>query len=233
MRPYCGPPPLPLTWLSEWNFDPPVMAGLALLLALGWTYPAFSHARRHLAVAVAALAVLFLSPVCSLTTALFSARVLHHLILVTVAAPLLATALPRRLAPAPGLSLVVASLLFWAWHVPGLYAAALADTAVYWLMQLSLLGSAMLFWRGVRAVAEPAVGLVALLAATAQMGLLGALLVFAPAPLYAPHLATTVPWGLGPLADQQLAGLLMWVPGMLPYALAAATLARRRWRMAA
>jgi len=49
------------------------------------------------------------------------------------------------------------------------------------------------------------------------MGLLGALIVFAPRPLYVVHLASTTAWGLSPLADQQLAGLLMWVPATLPY----------------
>jgi len=51
----------------------------------------------------------------------------------------------------------------------------------------------------------------------AQMGVIGALLVFAAQPLYAAHEATTWPWGLTPLADQQLAGLIMWVPGAVPY----------------
>jgi hypothetical protein len=46
---------------------------------------------------------------------------------------------------------------------------------------------------------------------------IGALIVFAPVPLYMVHLASTAPWGLSPLADQQLAGLLMWVPAALPY----------------
>jgi putative membrane protein len=49
------------------------------------------------------------------------------------------------------------------------------------------------------------------------MGLLGALIVFAPRPLYTLHVASTAAWGLTPLADQQLAGLLMWVPAILPY----------------
>ena len=59
--------------------------------------------------------------------------------------------------------------------------------------------------------------LLALVATIGQMGLLGALIVFAPRPLYFVHLASTAPWGLSPLVDQQLAGLLMWVPAMLPY----------------
>ena len=52
------------------------------------------------------------------------------------------------------------------------------------------------------------------------MGLLGALLTLAPRPLFlAVHSAgVTSPWGLTPLADQQLGGLLMWVPGGLVFA---------------
>lgn len=51
-----------------------------------------------------------------------------------------------------------------------------------------------------------------------QMGFLGALLVFASGPLFATHFMTTQAFGLTPLEDQQLAGLLMWVPAFLPYA---------------
>jgi cytochrome c oxidase assembly factor CtaG len=48
-----------------------------------------------------------------------------------------------------------------------------------------------------------------------QTGLLGALLIFAGRPLYAAHLSTTAAWGLTPLEDQQLAGLIMWIPASL------------------
>jgi putative membrane protein len=50
-----------------------------------------------------------------------------------------------------------------------------------------------------------------------EMGLLAALIVFAPRPLYWVHFASTAAWGMSPLTDQQLAGLLMWVPATLPY----------------
>lgn len=233
MGTYCGSPPLPLDWLSQWNFDPVVIVGLGLLLVSGWAVPLVASRRRLLLLAVMTLALLFLSPLCALTTALFSARSLHHILLIAVAAPLLALAYPSRHAISSGAPLLFATLILWGWHVPSLYDAALADAGVYWAMQLSLLGSALIFWRAVFSPAEPASGFMATLGATAQMGLLGALLVFAPAPLYAPHLATTIAWGMGPLADQQLAGLLMWVPGMLPTILAAAVLARRSWRTAA
>jgi putative membrane protein len=108
--------------------------------------------------------------------------------------------------------------IVWVWHAPGAYAWGLASVPAYWLMQASLLGSAWLMWRAILAPTTPSgAALVALVATIAQMGLLGALLVFASNPLYAAHLASTAPWGLGALADQQLAGLLMWVPAALPY----------------
>ena len=87
-------------------------------------------------------------------------------------------------------------------------------------MQASLLGSALGFWNAVRLAPIPG-AIVALLATMVQMGLLGALLTFAGSPLYAPHFATTAAWGLGPLEDQQLAGLIMWAPAAAVYLAAA------------
>jgi putative membrane protein len=85
-------------------------------------------------------------------------------------------------------------------------------------MQTSLLVSAWLLWRAILgSTAHPGAALVALVATVGQMGLLAALIVFAPRPLYAAHFASTAAWGMNPLTDQQLAGLLMWVPASLPY----------------
>jgi len=62
------------------------------------------------------------------------------------------------------------------------------------------------------------------------MGLLGALITFAGAPLYAPHAVSTLAWGLTPLEDQQLAGLIMWAPAAVFYLAAALW---RGWHMLA
>ena len=94
-------------------------------------------------------------------------------------------------------------------------------------MQLSLLASATLFWLAVRRT-SPAAAIAAILVTMVLMGLLGALILFAAAPLYEPHFASTPAWGVSPLADQQLAGLLMWAPGSLAY-LAAAVFIGWRW----
>ena len=220
---YCGPPPLPNDLVASWNLDPVL---LALLIALG---VAFRRERAGLA-AVAVLAIAFVSPLCALSSALFSARVVHHVLLVAVAAPLLALALPARRADGIMLPFVLSTAVLWAWHIPAAYDAALANVAVYWVMQLTLLGSALLFWRAVFVGARsPVDRLVFVVAAFAQMGLLGAILTFAAQPLYSAHAIAPLAWGLTPLEDQALGGLIMWVPAGIPYAIAAALIARRGW----
>jgi putative membrane protein len=218
--PYCGSAPDPAQLAARWNFDPLL---IAVLLA-AWLFLRMTGARNvPLVWGFAALIVLFISPLCALTSSLFSARVVHHLLLTAVAAPLIAAALPRARGNLAAWTAGHA-VIFWAWHAPSAYAFGLASDAGYWFMQASLLVSAIGFWRAVLAAPAPA-GVAALLATMTQMGLLGALLTFAGRPLYAWHIATTQPWGLSPLEDQQLAGLVMWVPGAGFYLFAALWLA--------
>ena len=220
---YCGPPPLPGGLASSFNLDP------VLLVALLAMAVALRHQKTGL-VAVGVLAIALVSPLCALSSALFSARVVHHILLVAVAAPLLAAALPARRVTGIALPFVVSTAVLWAWHLPQAYDAALANVALYWVMQLSLLGSAVLFWRAVLAESRSPVDRLAfVVAAFAQMGLLGALLTFAPAPLYAAHAFAPLAWGLTPLQDQALGGVIMWVPAGIPYAIAAVWIARRSW----
>ncbi|HRP78972.1 MAG TPA: cytochrome c oxidase assembly protein [Aquamicrobium sp.] len=224
---YCGPAPVPDTLMTAWNADLAAAALCAALVAI-YVHGGRRAGRLPLALAVAVLLVLFVSPFCALTVALFSARVAHHVVLVAVVAPLLALAFPERSAGRVGLAALVAlhAATVWLWHAPAVYEIAIRGALPYWAMQLSLLGSAFLLWRRIlsrHAGTGPA--LMALLATATQMGMLGALLTFARRPLYAPHADTTLAYGLTPLADQQLAGLVMWVPAALPYLLAAALLA--------
>lgn len=218
---YCGPAPAPADLLWRWNLDPALLAALALLaLWAGRSRPGMA--------ALAVLALALVSPLCALSSALFSARVLHHVLLVAVAAPLLALARPAARPQGVGLPFLLATAALWLWHAPAPYDAALADKGLYALMQASLLGTATLFWRA--ALSRPAgSGAPWVLLAYVAMGLLGALLTFAPDPLYAAHAAAPLLWGLSPLEDQQLGGLLMWVPAGLPYATLGALLARRAW----
>jgi putative membrane protein len=176
------------------------------------------------------LGVLFISPFCALTSALFSARTVHHIALTTAVAPLLAIAASAHVHTLRGGAALWTSLYavtFWFWHIPTFYAWALSNHGAYWLMQTSLLLTALGFWLNVLR-ASPPVALAALLATMVQMGMLGALLTFGQTSLYTPHFLSSLAWGLNPLEDQQLAGLIMWAPGAGLY-LAAALAVLARW----
>ncbi len=214
--PYCGAAPIPEDLLLRWNLDPLLLAAILGVAIAGW---ACGARRRPLLAATAVLFVLFVSPLCALASALFSARMAHHVILAIIAAPLIALALPRRGRGIAAWTLIHAAV-FALWLTPGAYSLALDSDGAYWLMQASLLGSGTAFWQAVRNESAP-MAVASLLATTVLTGLLGALLTFAGTPLYAWHATTTQAWGLTPLADQQLAGLIMWVPGAGAYLAAA------------
>lgn len=220
LQPYCGPGPIPAELWLRWNLDPALLAALAAL-ALGLMLrPGVSRSQRvWAAAAILVLIIAFVSPLCALSSALFSARVVHHVLLIGVAAPLLVMAAPApspRLAGwLPGLVLVQA-VAVWVWHAPAAYAWALSHPAAYWVMQAGLLAPALLFWAALRRAA-PAWGVGALAATMVQMGLLGALITFLPEAIYTPHFGVTTPWGLTALQDQQLAGLIMWAPAAALY----------------
>jgi len=124
---------------------------------------------------------------------------------------------------------LLAMLALFFWHLPVPYGWALNDTRIHALEHLSFLGTGVPFWwmvfqpSGRRRLGYGA-GVVYVATAGMLMGALGAILTFAPSPWYTAHLATTAAWHLTPLQDQQLAGVIMWVPASLAYLLAAAWL---------
>ncbi len=225
--PYCGEAPGPEIWLSRWNMDPVLGAALLLFALALWVLPT-RHAVTpqrllNLRCAWALAALIYVSPLCALSSTFFTLRVIHHMALVLVIAPLLAYGLEpwlRRLPTPLWCTTAVATAVFWTWHAPAPYAAALSADGVYALMQFTLLASATAFWIAVRR-SEPVAAIGAILATTVSMGLLGALITFAERPLYAPHFVSTLSWGVSPLEDQQLAGITMWAPGSIAYLAAA------------
>jgi putative membrane protein len=117
----------------------------------------------------------------------------------------------------------------WVWHLPGLYDAAVRDPAIHVAEHVSFFATGLLFWWLLverRARRRLGVGGAILYLYTAALSdtLLGAALSFARRPWYPAHWGTTAAWGLTPLEDQQLAGLLMWVPAGLVYLVALAPL---------
>jgi putative membrane protein len=111
-------------------------------------------------------------------------------------------------------------LVLWAWHFPSLFQASLADDGVHALQHFSFLASALLFWAaligpqgGLRNMGGHYGGSVLyVLTTTIHTGVLGALLTFSPHAWYPVYEGRTEHWGLTLLEDQQLGGLIMWVP---------------------
>lgn len=227
--PYCGTPPVPAELWSRWNLDPILLGVLVALMiwharrvALSGAAGPHPRARRGCFIAGwAALTLGLVSPICALSVALFSARIAQHMWLVLIAAPLLALASApareRRDAPvqdgmrSPLSAATVFAACLWLWHSPRLYALTFSSDVTYWLMHITLIGSALWLWRSMNlgnGLARTGIAFLTFL----QMGLLGALLTLAPRVLYAPHMLTASNWGLSPLEDQQLGGLIMWIP---------------------
>ncbi len=117
---------------------------------------------------------------------------------------------------------LASALAMWLWHIPSWYEAALRDETVHVLEHVSFLGSAWLLWELVlrpsqRSMLAEGMPILLLFTTALHSGLLGALITFAPKPWYPSYLASTPAWGLTPLADQQLAGVIMWVPAGMVY----------------
>ncbi|MDB4906908.1 MAG: hypothetical protein JWO05_1692 [Gemmatimonadetes bacterium] len=113
------------------------------------------------------------------------------------------------------------ALALWLWHVPALFEAALHNEGVHALQHASFLATALLFWWAVLGPDTRArrAGLALLLLFTTMLhtGALGALLALAPTPWYPPYVDSAVALGLDPVQDQQLGGLIMWIPGGVAY----------------
>mgnify|MGYP001206386685 CR=1 FL=1 len=200
-------------------------------------------------IGVGVLAVALLSPIETASSLLFSAHMLQHMLLAFLAAPLLAFssvslaavwALPRTgrkqfgrwWNDAARLRLSVAALthpvtvwlmftvVFWLWHVPALYQAALRFELVHYLEHVLMFGSAYLFWWIVlQPVGRRRLGLGAtvlfVMATLLQGTILASLIVFASYPLYDSYALSAEALGISALRDQQLAGMIMRTPASI------------------
>ena len=262
-----GQPLAPHDLWGAWNLDPVLLLGLLLAV---WAYRRGRASSpggqrrgvdlwrgRCFAGALVAVGVALVSPLDAASSALASAHMVQHVLLLLVAAPLLALAAPsstllrgsplavrraigrwrRRLRltranlralrhPATVWLLHVGTL--WFWHAAVPYDAALRSEPLHILEHASFLVTALLFWRvviGARAGrAAHGFSVLLIFAMAMQSVFLSVLLTFARTPWYSGYAATTVPWGLDPLADQQLAGAIMWIPAGMVYLAAALAL---------
>jgi putative membrane protein len=207
-----------------------IRRGQAVNFALGW----------------GALAGSLLSPIDAWAERSFAVHMIQHELLMVVAAPLIVLGRPleawtwalsvpaqrfcsaaakttvlRTIGYVATLSLgawVLHALALWLWHLPMLFRAALLHPVVHILQHGCFFGSALAYWWTVaagRARHPMGTSIASLFTTMLHTSALGALLTFAPSPWY----GTDGPraFGLSALEDQQLGGLIMWVPGSMPY----------------
>ncbi|HWX47482.1 MAG TPA: cytochrome c oxidase assembly protein [Roseomonas sp.] len=210
-----------------------VGVGQAALYAAGWL----------------SLAGALLSPLHWFGERLFTLHMVEHEVVMAVAAPLLVLARPggafawalpaglrrpvwrigrapelRRswaLLSAPLVATVLHGIAIWVWHLPALFDATVLHIVMHRLQHLSFLLTALLFWWSLMRRSEPGAAALHVVLTMLHTSLLGTLMTFAPRVLYGAQTAQSSLWGLTPLEDQQLAGLIMWVPAGTVYAAAA------------
>jgi len=230
--------------LTAWDAEPSVVIGCALLLAAYFTLARrldcrFDRRAATFAGGVGVLLLALISPLDALGDGyLLSAHVAQHFLLALVVPALFVLGAPLNLPRLPGWfsnsritwPLGVGVMLLW--HLPVLFNAALTNEPLHIAQHLSFLASGTLFWWPIfrpdqsrRLSTAPAVTY--LFTACTACSLLGAALTFGPIGAYPAYLhpADTLGilplirdvWGFDARSDQQLAGMLMWVPGCFVY----------------
>lgn len=212
-----------------------------------------------------ALAGALVSPLHWLGEQVFTAHMVEHEVVMAVAAPLLAVSRPigavlwaippalrsglarlsrtallragwaRLTSPLP--ATIGHGVVIWAWHAPLLFDAAVANAGLHRLQHVCFLLSALAFWWGLIRRCDPGTAVACLFITMIHTTILGALLAVAPHVLFLRQTAGAQRFGLTALQDQQLAGLVMWVPAGTVYAGAALVFAAlwvhrsgQRWR---
>ena len=195
-----------------------------------------------------ALTVSLVWPLDAFGDSLFAGHMVQHIVLMGVAAPLfvygaplptMIRSLPRplqrfsaliirqrgwraawRWLSSPLFATVLQQIVLWFWHIPSAIAASLTSDAVHALMHSSLLGAGLLFWSAIARHGDRDLWPVAALLASGKLFLLfGALLAFSNTAFYSAYGDRPQSWGYSLLEDQQLAGVLMMVPGAMMFLL--------------
>jgi cytochrome c oxidase assembly factor CtaG len=218
--------------MITWDWEPSVVIGCAAL-AIGYLAMVRKHGFRRAPYFLAGVALLLLDLVSPIDTLadryLFSAHIVQHFLLALVIPPLLLLGTPsfelgalgklERAIGQPPVSWLLGVGTMLVWHVPALFNAALANDGLHIVQHLSFLVTGTIFWWPIIGPLEdrhlPALASVSyLFSACVCCSLLGAFLTFGPIGLYPTYAGYM---GLDAKSDQQLGGLLMWVPGCFVY----------------
>jgi len=229
---------------TAWRWNSTLL--LFCALAFAGYFLAFRRRGRPAYFGAALVIFLFalISPVSSLAEGyLFSAHMVQHILLVLIVPALLLLSLPRSFSLPHSLAALTHPLIgwiagvgaMWLWHAPALCNAATTLRTVSAIQTISLLLMGSVFWWQVLAPREqqrlsPPAGIVYLFTACTACSVLGIILTFAPisiCPIYQHPvdrlgMLSTIrgDWGLTSDRDQQIGGLLMWVPMCAIYATA-------------
>lgn len=249
--------------LTEWNWQPSIIGGTILILALyiyavgpfrEKFFPAEEFSMGKAIAFVIGVNLIFLSLFSALDelgdTYLFSAHMLQHLILTMVGPPLMLLGIPGwlirpllrnrvilyigKVLTHPFVAFALFNVDLFLWHAPSLYDATLFNENLHILEHLTFIIFGIIFWWPMFSPVKEGLPrlstggqILYLFFGSMPMVLLGAGLTFAP-PLYTPYINAPRVWGLSAATDQQLGGLLMWVPVSL-YMIAIMSILFIRW----
>ena len=238
------PPPGAL----DWNFAPSIVVmlisqavlyGYLIQLARQDGHWGIAVRRSHVIYFALGLLLTFtalVTPIDSLSnTALFSAHMVQHILLMLLAPACLLLGTPRYWVRAlyempvlkqvlpivthPLVTLIAFNAVMWIWHVPGLYEGALLNPNIHIVEHLMFMCAGVLMWLPVIQAVPPQhplsypAQMAYLFACMVSSSILGAIFTFAPEISYPFYGTAPLAFGLSPKTDQQLAGLIMWVPG--------------------
>ena len=207
---------------------------LALLLALVSPIDVFAgdlffmHMVQHLLLMMVAAPLLLLANPVSKMLWAFPRGVRHRLGGVLNSSGVLRLVL--RGVTVPIIAWLIFVITIWVWHTPVSYDAALASEGLHLLEHLTMFGAAVIFWwpvvgpAPVRSHLPHPLRFLYLFLALFQNIILGAILTFADGPIYSHYVGAPDHWGMRGDLDQQLGGVLMWIPGTMMYFAALALL---------
>lgn len=246
-------PAAPDAW-RHWDLHPSVVVGLVLLGGLYVFLGGLRAPRRRVAAFGGSLLVLLASlngPLHDLSDEyLFSAHMVQHLVLTLLFPPLFLYGLPAELVrkvirpfrlrtvaaalvrPVPAAAIFSAPIILW--HLPRFYEAAMRHHGLHIVQHLVFMATAVVMWWPVLSpvpelprASYPGQMLYLFLLGI-PMSIVGAMITLADTPLYPFYAAAPRVWGLSALQDQEIGGLIMWVPGGLVF-WAAMTVVWFRW----
>ncbi len=195
--------------------------------------------RNRFLLAMVWIFVALISPIDTLALVSLSMHMVQHLILILIVPPLIILSIPPEIGSlllrngsvraiaqtifSPVGVFIIYNAIFVGWHVPGNYDLAIRDQEVHALEHVMFVLSAILSWWPVYSQqpeiprSTPGMLMLFLFFMSLPPTIIGALLTFAGYVIYPSYEAVARPWGMTAQADQELAGLIMWLPGGLIY----------------